>query len=230
MARRARAPRRTGLIPPGLPGRHAGDARSVRRGSQDPRGDRAELARAAGGSSSRTSPRSSPSGSSSGPAIRRRRGARRRGLQNAHGTGNEGSRSHAAGNLAGALRARPARRGRGLGGRADGAAQGTTLWNGCRRRVKAKALARRGAHADAERLAREAVTIGEETDMLDSRATRTPTSRRYSYSPGSRSEAVSALGQALGRYGRKGNLVSADACVHGSGRWRRPLLRLRRAG
>ena len=37
------------------------------------------------------------------------------------------------------------------------------LW----RQVRAKVLARRGEHAEAERLAREAVAIGEETDMLD---------------------------------------------------------------
>jgi hypothetical protein len=37
------------------------------------------------------------------------------------------------------------------------------LW----RQVRAKVLARRGDTADAERLAREAVAIGEETDMVD---------------------------------------------------------------
>ena len=37
------------------------------------------------------------------------------------------------------------------------------LW----RQVRAKVLARRGEHAEAERLAREAVAIGEETDLLD---------------------------------------------------------------
>ena len=37
------------------------------------------------------------------------------------------------------------------------------LW----RHVKAKVLARRGEHAEAERLAREAVAIGDETDQLD---------------------------------------------------------------
>ena len=37
------------------------------------------------------------------------------------------------------------------------------LW----RQVRAKVLARRGEHVEAERLAREAVALGEETDMLD---------------------------------------------------------------
>ena len=37
------------------------------------------------------------------------------------------------------------------------------LW----RQVRAKLLARSGEHADAERLAREAVAVCEETDMLD---------------------------------------------------------------
>ena len=35
------------------------------------------------------------------------------------------------------------------------------------RQVKAKVLARRGEHAEAQRLTREAVTIGDDSDLLD---------------------------------------------------------------
>ena len=48
------------------------------------------------------------------------------------------------------------------------------LW----RQVRAKVLARRGEHAEAEQLAREAVAIGEETDMLDATGRRVRRPRR----------------------------------------------------
>ena len=50
------------------------------------------------------------------------------------------------------------------------------------RQARAKALARRGENAEAERLAREAVAIGERTDISTSKATPTPTWPRCSYS------------------------------------------------
>ena len=81
---------------------------------------------------------------------------------------------------AGALRARPARRGRRLGRAAQtelGASDDATtqmLW----RQARAKVLARRGEHAEAERLAREAVAIGEKTDMLNGARRRVRRPRR----------------------------------------------------
>ena len=70
VARRERAADTAGHLPPGLPCRGAGNARSLRRGAHDPR----RCACRAGGARrashcSRTSPPLSPSGSSSGPAI-----------------------------------------------------------------------------------------------------------------------------------------------------------------
>jgi hypothetical protein len=53
------------------------------------------------------------------------------------------------------------------------------LW----RQTRAKVYARPGERADAERLAREAVAIGEDTDFLDAQAdAKTPLHRRFSTS------------------------------------------------
>lgn len=79
------------------------------------------------------------------------------------------------------------------------------LW----REVTAKVLARRGEVAEAERLAREAVTIGEETDFLNGQAD-THVDLAEVLSLASRSEeAAAALEQALQRYEQKGNIVVA---------------------
>ena len=69
---------------------------------------------------------------------------------------------------ASALCARPARGGRRLGRprsrtRRERRRVTQMLW----RQARAKVLARRGEHAEAERLAREAVAIGQTTDDLD---------------------------------------------------------------
>ena len=56
------------------------------------------------------------------------------------------------------------------------------LW----RQVRAKVLARRGEHAEAEQLAREAVAIGDERTCSTGKATRTPISPRCSCSPAAR--------------------------------------------
>ena len=81
----------------------------------------------------------------------------------------------------------------------------TCVW----RQVRAKLLARGGRHADAERLAREAVGLGEETDMLNWHAN-TLTDLAEVYVLARRPEEGRApLEQALALYERKGNVVSA---------------------
>jgi hypothetical protein len=71
------------------------------------------------------------------------------------------------------------------------------------------ALARRGETGEAERLAREAVAVGQETDMIDARRhARRP--RRGAPARRKPDEAATALEQALERYERKGNLVSTQ--------------------
>jgi class 3 adenylate cyclase/tetratricopeptide (TPR) repeat protein len=79
------------------------------------------------------------------------------------------------------------------------------LW----RQVRAKVLARRGEHAEAERLAREAVATGEETDMLDAQGDTYADLGEVLSRADRRKEAAEALEQALARYKRKGNLVMA---------------------
>ena len=91
-----------------------------------------------------------------------------------------------------------------LGASDDAATQ--MLW----RQARAKVLARRGEHAEAERLAREAVAIGEETDLLDAQGdTHADLAEVLSLADRPK-EAAEALEQALERYERKGNLVSAQ--------------------
>jgi tetratricopeptide (TPR) repeat protein len=80
------------------------------------------------------------------------------------------------------------------------------LW----RQVRAKVLARRGQHAEAERLAREAVAIGEETDMLDAQGNAYADLAEVLQLAGQADEAAAALEQALERYERKGNIVSTQ--------------------
>jgi class 3 adenylate cyclase/tetratricopeptide (TPR) repeat protein len=80
------------------------------------------------------------------------------------------------------------------------------LW----RQVSAKVLARRGEHAEAERLAREAVAIGEETDLLNGQGNANADLAEVLLLAGKPDEAAAALEQALERYERKGNVVSAQ--------------------
>ncbi len=104
-----------------------------------------------------------------GRRSRRRRRVRSRRVQAARRAGGASVASTAAGKLAQALYALDrleeadawAGRAAELGASDDAITQ--MLW----RQVRAKVLARRGEHAEAERLAREAVAIGDETDMLD---------------------------------------------------------------
>ncbi len=80
------------------------------------------------------------------------------------------------------------------------------LW----RQVRAKVHARRGQHAEAERLAREAVAIGAETDMLNAQGDMYSDLAEVLALAGKPDEAAAALEQALERYERKGNLVMAE--------------------
>jgi len=80
------------------------------------------------------------------------------------------------------------------------------LW----RQVRAKVLARRGEHAQAERLAREAVAIGEKTDRLDAQGDAHADLGEVLLLSGKPDKAANALEQALERYERKGNRVSAE--------------------
>jgi tetratricopeptide (TPR) repeat protein len=80
------------------------------------------------------------------------------------------------------------------------------LW----RQVRAKVLARRGEHAEAERLAREAVAVCEATDMLDAQGDVFADLAEVLSLAGRHKEAAAALGQAIERYERKGNLVSTQ--------------------
>ena len=80
------------------------------------------------------------------------------------------------------------------------------LW----RQVRAKVLARRGGHAEAERLARDAVAMGDEAESLNWQGDANADLAEVLLLGGQRDQAVAALEQALVRYERKGNLVSAQ--------------------
>jgi class 3 adenylate cyclase/tetratricopeptide (TPR) repeat protein len=78
------------------------------------------------------------------------------------------------------------------------------------RRAKAKVIARGGEHAEAERLAREAVTISEGTDDPCSRGEAYADLGEVLLLAGRPDDAVAALERALGNYERKGNVVMAE--------------------
>ena len=86
------------------------------------------------------------------------------------------------------------------------------LW----RQVRAKVHARRGEHADAERLAREAVAICDETELLDSRETRTPTSPRCSSSAASPTRQPPRLSRRLRATSGRETSSWPTASAHGS--------------
>ena len=79
------------------------------------------------------------------------------------------------------------------------------LW----RTVRAKVLARRGEHAEAERLAREAVALGDETDQLDTQGDAYADLAEVLVLADRPEDAAEALEQALARYERKEDLVKA---------------------
>jgi class 3 adenylate cyclase len=80
------------------------------------------------------------------------------------------------------------------------------LW----RQAKAVVAGRRGDHAPAERLAREAVAISETTDMLASQADAYVELADVLAVAGRTEDAAAALSEALVRYERKENLVMAE--------------------
>jgi len=80
------------------------------------------------------------------------------------------------------------------------------LW----RQVRAKVLARRGDATEAERLALEAVAIGDETQMLDAQADAYADLGEVLAREARSDEAGAALGQAIARYERKENLVMVE--------------------
>jgi tetratricopeptide (TPR) repeat protein len=79
------------------------------------------------------------------------------------------------------------------------------LW----RLARAKVCARRGAHDDAKRLAREAIAISERTDMIDDQAAAYADLAEVLQLGGSDREAADALREALARFERKENVVMA---------------------
>ena len=80
------------------------------------------------------------------------------------------------------------------------------LW----RQVRAQILARRGEHAEAERLAREAVAIGERTDSIDLLGDAERDLGEVLVLAGRPEDAAAALEQAAALYERKGNVVMAE--------------------
>jgi tetratricopeptide (TPR) repeat protein len=76
------------------------------------------------------------------------------------------------------------------------------------REVRAKVLARRGETAEAEPLAREAVAVGEGTDMINMQGDAYMDLGEVLLLSGKPDEALGALESAVDRYERKGNLVS----------------------
>jgi class 3 adenylate cyclase/tetratricopeptide (TPR) repeat protein len=89
-----------------------------------------------------------------------------------------------------------------LGAGADAMTQMLSL------QVRGKVLARRGQALEAESLAREAVAIGEKTDMLSMQGDAYLDLGEVLVLAARPDEAVAALEQAIERYERKGNLVS----------------------
>jgi class 3 adenylate cyclase/tetratricopeptide (TPR) repeat protein len=77
------------------------------------------------------------------------------------------------------------------------------------RQVRAKVLARRGDHLEAEQLAREAVALGDETEMLDMQGDAYTDLAEVLALADRPEEAAEALEQALARYECKEDLVKA---------------------
>jgi tetratricopeptide (TPR) repeat protein len=97
-----------------------------------------------------------------------------------------------------------AAKGRALGAADDAMTQ--FLW----RQAKAKVAGRRGDHAEAERLAHEAVEIALETDMLNYQGDAWADLGEVLALAGNAAGAANAYERALDCYERKGNIVSAQ--------------------
>ena len=97
-----------------------------------------------------------------------------------------------------------ARRAAELGASDDALTQ--MLW----RQVRAKVLARRGEHAEAERLAREAVEICDATDLLNAQGSVYADLAEVLSLANRQRDAAGAVEQSLARYERKENIVMAE--------------------
>jgi tetratricopeptide (TPR) repeat protein len=91
-----------------------------------------------------------------------------------------------------------------LGASGDAATQ--LLW----RVVRAKVLARRGDYVEAERLARDAVAIGEPMDDLNAQADASACLAEVLEAAGHHEAATAEMARARALYVQKGNLVSAE--------------------
>jgi class 3 adenylate cyclase len=80
------------------------------------------------------------------------------------------------------------------------------LW----RQVRAKVLARSGEHGEAQRLALEAVAIGDDTELLDMQGAAYADLGEVLLLTGKADEATAAFEQGLSRYERKENVVMAQ--------------------
>ena len=78
------------------------------------------------------------------------------------------------------------------------------------RQVRAKVLASRGRHAEAEHLAQEAIALAGATDLLNVQADAYSDLADVLALASKTQEVATALVQALERYDRKGNIVMAD--------------------
>ena len=85
------------------------------------------------------------------------------------------------------------------------------LWaQAVRKQVRAKLLARKGGHVEADRLAREATALADVTDNLERQGNAYADLGEVLLLGGKPDEAALALQQALDRYDRKGNRVMAE--------------------
>ena len=78
------------------------------------------------------------------------------------------------------------------------------------RQVRAKVVAARGRNAEAEKVAREAIAVADATDLHNVQADAYSDLADVLALGGNPDQAGAALGQALGRYERKGNIVMAE--------------------
>ena len=83
-------------------------------------------------------------------------------------------------------------------------------WSSLWRQVRGKVLARRGEHAEAGRLAREAVAIADATDCLNAQGDAYADLAEVHLLAGNDDAGLEALERALARYARKGNLASSE--------------------
>jgi hypothetical protein len=77
--------------------------------------------------------------------------------------------------------------------------------------VRAKLLARKGDHREAEKLADDAVSLLEQTDMLDAHAHALADGAEVLAAAGRNAEATERLDHALALFERKGNVVLAES-------------------